>query len=344
MSNVLIDAPAWVGDMVMAQVLFKLLKQQRPDIKIDVMAPTSTAPVLGCMPEIDNIVLTPFSHGELSLLKRYQFAKALRQEGYEQAILLRNSFKSAFIPFLANIQKRTGWVGESRYGLINDIRKLDTQRYPMMIQRFAALAFPKEALLPNHLPMPRFSLMKTERLNVIQKFNVSLEKPVLALCPGAEYGPSKQWPAEKLAEVANAKLQDGYQVWLMGSKKDKPIAEKIQSLTHHSCINYAGETSLFEAIYLLDLASVVVTNDSGLMHVAAALQKPIVAIYGGSSYEFTPPLCDQKKLLARTLPCRPCFKRTCQFGHYDCLNKISSDEVLKAMEEISGEVCATNLL
>lgn len=343
MQKILIDAPAWVGDMVMSQVLMRLLKQQQPECQIDVMAPTWTAPILGCMPEIDNVLLTPFKHGDLALRKRHQFAQSIRGEGYDQAIMLRNSFKSALIPFFARIPKRTGWLGEKRYGLLNDIRHLDKIKYPLMIERFAALGLPKQSELPAELPKPFLSLCKQEQQHIRSRLEIDTTQPVLVLCPGAEYGPSKQWPADHFAQVAVKLLAGGYQVWIMGSNKDYVIADKINELTGHQCQNFAGKTSLLEAIHLLDLASVVLTNDSGLMHVAAALQKPLVAVYGGSSPKFTPPLTDRKQLLQTNLSCQPCFKRTCQFGHYQCLTDISAENAIKAINTVSEVVHATNV-
>ena len=254
MTKILIDGPAWVGDMVMAQVLFKLLKQQNPGVQIDVMAPAWTKALLQCMPEINTALVTPFQHGDLALSKRYKFARQLRAADYDRCILLRNSLKSALIPFWAKVQKRSGWLGEYRYGLVNDVRKLNKSRYPLMIERFAALAFASNSALPSDLPKPKLCLDQALRSEIATKFALDSAKPVIAFCPGAEFGPSKQWPAGHFAAVAKAKLQQGFDVWLFGSKKDEAVSAAIQAATQQKCHNFVGRTSLLEAIYLLDFA------------------------------------------------------------------------------------------
>jgi heptosyltransferase-2 len=220
--KILIIGPAWIGDMVMAQTLFKLLKQRLPKSIIHVLAPKWTSPVLERMPEVDKVLVSPFTHGELALYKRYKLGKSLRQENYDQAIVLLNSFKSALIPFWARILRRTGWRGEMRYGLLNDIRILNKNKLPLMIQRFAALGLDKSEVLPETLPWPE----------LMAKKNKSVAEKVLALCPGAEFGPAKRWPAKYFAEVANNKLAEGWQIWLFGSKNDAKIAAEIQLIMH----------------------------------------------------------------------------------------------------------------
>ncbi len=331
-SKILIDGPAWIGDMVMAQALFKLLKQQYPNAQIDVLAPAWTKPLLDRMPEVTEALVLPFGHGELQLARRYQLGRSLRAKGYDWAILLRNSFKSGLIPYWARIKLRTGWLGEMRYPLLNDWRKLDKKRHPLMVQRFMALAYKENEALPRDYPFPQLVVSPTSINNTLQ--SLGLEKPtapILALCPGAEFGPAKRWPEEYFAEVANEKIKDGWQVWLFGSKKDKPITDKINTLCDHSCVDLAGQTQLTEVIDLLALARVVVTNDSGLMHIAAALGRTIIVMYGSSSAKFTPPLTRNVKKLSLDLECSPCFKRECPLGHMKCLIDLPPSRVLQAI-------------
>lgn len=330
--NVLIVGPSWVGDMVMAQTLFKLLKQQDPAMTIDVLAPTWTLSLLNRMPEIARAIELPFVHGELNFRKRYQLAMKLRSVNYDQAIVLPNSFKSALIPWLANIPKRTGWLGEYRYFLLNDIRRLDKKRYPLMIDQFMALALPPNASLPTNPSYPSFHLAKVSQDAVRAKYQITMKVyPVLALAPGAEYGPAKRWPEEYYAEIATNRLNAGWQIWLFGSQKDVLINEKIMSLTQHRCENFTGRTNLAETIDLLSLVDGLVSNDSGLMHIAAALQKPIIAIYGSTSPAFTPPLSKNATILKLELDCQPCFERVCPLQHYRCLRDLTPDRVLTAI-------------
>lgn len=333
-NKILIVGPAWVGDMMIAQVLFQLLHQQYPDCELHVLAPAWTEALLMRMPEVHKSRVLPFSHGQLQLRARYQFAKSLRAENYTQAIVLPNSWKSALIPFWAKIPVRTGWLGECRYGLLNDARKLDKKKYATMAQRFAALAFDRDdAAALTNLPAPNLLLDKAAIDAAIDQFelNASLQKPILALCPGAEFGPSKCWPPEYYAEVANQKIDAGWSVWIFGSSKDAAIAEQIQSQTQSRCINLAGKTNLSEAIDLLSLAKCVVTNDSGLMHVSAAVGCNVVAIYGSTSPDFTPPLTNKAIILKTQLDCQPCFQRECPLKHHHCMKQLSPEVVLKML-------------
>lgn len=327
--KILIIGPAWVGDMVMAQVLFKQLKIINPNAIIDVMAPGWSEPLLERMPEVRKALVMPLGHGALDLKTRWQLGVALRAEKYDQAIVLPNSWKSGVVPLAARIPLRTGWRGEFRYGLLNDVRYLDKNKLPLMIQRFSALGMAKNAELPQQLPKPALKISEQTRFATLTKFNLQLDKPVLAICPGAEFGPAKRWPANYFAEVANDKLIAGMQVWIFGSAKDQGIAAEIQRLTNNRCVDLTGRTTLGEAVDLLSLPTQVITNDSGLMHIAASLQRPMTVIYGSSSSRFTPPLSDNVKILSLNLPCSPCFKRECPLGHLNCLHDLTPELVIK---------------
>ncbi|MDC3737593.1 lipopolysaccharide heptosyltransferase II [Pseudomonas syringae pv. syringae] len=337
--KILIVGPSWVGDMVMAQTLFQCLKQRHPECEIDVLAPEWSRPILERMPEVRAALSFPLGHGALELATRRRIGKSLAGQ-YDQAILLPNSLKSALVPFFAGIPKRTGWRGEFRYGLLNDVRTLDKQRYPLMIERFMALAFDKGAELSRPYPQPSLRIDPTTRDAALRKFGLTLDRPVLALCPGAEFGESKRWPAEHYAQVADASIREGWQVWLFGSKKDHPVGESIrQELIpglREESVNLSGETSLAEAIDLLSCADAVVSNDSGLMHVAAALNRPLVAVYGSTSPGFTPPLADAVEVVRLGIECSPCFERTCRFGHYNCMRLLEPDAVIQALSRLSS--------
>ncbi len=326
----LMIAPAWVGDMIMAQTLFITLKQQDPACVIDVVAPKSTAALLKFMPQVQEVITLSLRHGDFEFKARRQMGLSLRNKKYTHAIVMTNSWKSALIPWFAKVPKRTGWRGEFRYHLLNDIRVLDKAKYPLMIEQFIAFAYPENTRLPTPLPKPSLSVSTEAKLMIMGKFQLDIEKPILALCPGAEYGPAKQWPAQYYAEVAKAKHAEGWTVWIFGSPKDKAVAEYIQLLSGNICENLAGKTNLEEAVDLIACADTVVTNDSGLMHIASALDRNVIAVYGSSSPKFTPPLSDRAKILSLNLSCSPCFKRECPLGHLNCLKQLMPDQVLRA--------------
>jgi heptosyltransferase-2 len=336
----LIIGPSWVGDMVMAQSLFKLLKEKPGSQTLAVMAPDWSRPLLSRMPEVDEIMDLPLAHGELALGKRRAIGRSLRERQFDNAIVLPNSFKSALIPFHARIPRRIGWRGELRDLLLNDCRRLNKSALPLMVQRFAALAFEADAAPPGDFPAPALSIDGDNLQASLQEFQLQQDRPILALAPGAEFGDSKQWPPEHFASLANAMLVQGWQVWIFGSANDALAAESIladiepQFLAQ--CHNLAGATSLGQAIDLLSLAATVVSNDSGLMHIASALQRRLVAIYGSTSSEFTPPLAEQVELLATDIECRPCFKRVCPYGHRRCLTELLPEKAIQAVKDLNS--------
>jgi len=320
--------------MVMAQSLFIALKNTHPDCQIDVLAPSWTLSLLERMPEVSKAIAMPLPRGRLGLLERVKLGRSLRPERYDQAILLPNSWKSALLPFFANIPIRTGFTGECRWGLLNDIRKLDKKVLAMTVQRFVALGLPTDASMPPVCPQPALMIKKDRQQAVIEQFKLRVNTAsanILALCPGAEYGPAKRWPIEYYAEVARQKIAQGWQVWLFGSAKDQADAAQINSETSGACSDFTGRTSLAQAVDLMSLATAVISNDSGLMHVAAALDKKLIAIYGSSDPGFTPPLNDKAHIISLNLDCAPCFKRECPLGHSHCLTGITPEQVFDVL-------------
>lgn len=325
-SKILVIAPAWVGDAVMAHSLLRLLKYQHPDAVIDVVAPKSTLALTTYMKEVRQSFLINIKHKEFGFIKRLKLAWQLRQEKYDWAIVLPNTWKSALIPFLAGIPKRTGFRGEARYVLLNDLHILDKIKFPLMVERFLALGTEgKKILYQDFLPV--FTVKSA--VTVVE--HAVSEKPMLALCPGAAFGPSKRWPAEYFAQLALNMLSRGMQVYIFGSPEDAEAAEKIMELTHNQCVNLVGKTNLIEAVQILAKAEKVVSNDSGLMHVACALHKNGVAIYGSSSPDFTPPLFSGMQIMSLNVECSPCFQRTCPLGHWKCMKDLTPNKVLKAL-------------
>ena len=318
--------------MVMAQSLFITLKQQHPDSLIDVMAPAWSLPLLQRMPEVNQAIPLTIGRGQFDFFGRLQLGRSLQASAYDQAILLPNSWKSALIPFFARIPRRTGWVGEMRWGLLNDVRTLDKTRLTMTVQRFVALGLPAGAPQPPTYAFPKLQISPALQQQISDKFVLNAQGKILALCPGAEYGPAKRWPIAHFAEVAKRMHAKGWQVWLFGSEKDQDIAEEINALAGGIGRNFAGQTSLAEAVDLMSLVDTVVSNDSGLMHVAAALDKKLIALYGSSDPGFTPPLHPAAEIITLNLECSPCFQRECPFGHTRCLLDITPDQVLALLQ------------
>ena len=323
----LIVAPAWVGDMVMAHSLVQCLAAQDPALELHVVAPPATAPIASRMAEVSSVHVLDVPHGKFGWQPRRALGRQLAEVGFERAYVLPNSWKSALLPVFARVPRRVGWHGEARYGLLNDRRHLDAAAYPLMIERFMALADGSGALPPKPYPLPLLQVDSHNRTRAIERLDLRPER-FTALCPGAEFGAAKKWPAEHYAAVARSVLQQGGQVWLMGSPNDSADCARIAALAPGS-VNLAGRTSLTDAVDLLSVVAQVVCNDSGLMHVACALGRPTVGIFGSTSPGFTPPLGDLAQVVALELACRPCFQRTCPLNHLDCLRRLAPVQIIE---------------
>jgi heptosyltransferase-2 len=343
MPRILIVAPNWIGDTLLAQPLFAQLHRKLPGVAVDALAPPWTAPVLSRMSEIAEVLEAPFGHGELKLRARWRLGRDLRARHYDNAIVLPNTFKSALIPFFADIPLRIGFIGEARYGLLNVRHRLDRKKLPLMAERYLVLAGKPGDTPPRPLPPGKLRIDEANRSASLARLLLSLEKPVAAFCPGAEYGPSKRWPARHFAALAQTLSREGRAVWLIGSQKDRAIGEEIVRLADGAATNLCGRTDLASAIDLLSLAEVVVTNDSGLMHVAAGVGRPVVALYGSSSPGHTPPLAARARLVSTGIDCSPCYARECPLGHFKCMNELAPERVLREIGAIrNGERSVTN--
>lgn len=325
-NGVLVIGPAWVGDFIMAQSLFRVLKTCDPSVAIDVVAPPWTIPLSARMPEVREGLELPLGHGVLGLSTRWRLGQKLRDRNYQRAIVLPRSFKAAVTAFATRATRRTGYLGEMRWGLLNDIRPRVAGR---TVDSFVALGLEPGEGFPNPIPFPRLTANPENAATVLDRLGVRQPTgPVLALCPGAEYGPAKRWPVAHFAEVARRVVTGGCQVWLFGSSRDAIITAEIQELSGRVAIDLAGRVSIVEALDLLALTSVIVTNDSGLMHLAAALERPLVALFGSSDPRHTPPLSFHATILHHDLACAPCFQRTCPQNHLKCLNELTPDEII----------------
>ena len=333
----LVIAPPWVGDMVMTHSLIRLLKIDDPQCSIDVFALPALHPLIRRMPEIDNIITSTLVRGDIKLWTRFKIGKALRKNGYNQAYLIPNSFKSALVPFFAKIPTITGFKGEQRQLLINDSRILNKIKLATMIKRFVYLGCPKNSSLPNSIPLPQLSVSQDNLNNTLGRLAIDKPiKPILALCPGAATFDSKRWPPEYFAEVAKTKHQTGWNIWILGGREEQESAKIIQKNSGGICLDLTGKTGLDEVIDLLSLVTVVVTNDSGLMHIASAVHLSVVAIYGPTSPALAPPLSNNKtKKLSLDLPCSPCEQAECPLQHNGCLYKLKPELVLAAIDEVT---------
>ncbi|WP_313655794.1 ADP-heptose--LPS heptosyltransferase RfaF [Pantoea sp.] len=340
--KILVIGPSWVGDMMMSQSLYRTLKAEHPDAVIDVMAPAWCRPLLSRMPEVNQALAMPLGHGALEIGERRRLGKMLRASHYDRAYVLPNSFKSALVPFFAGIRRRVGWRGEMRYGLLNDIRVLDKAAFPLMVERYVALGYDtpvaSAAQLPQPLLWPKLQVGEQEMCETAAQFRLAATRPIIGFCPGAEFGPAKRWPHYHYAALARQLIAEGFQIVLFGSGKDRPTGEEIiaalpeEARSH--CRNLAGETQLEQAVILLARCRAVVSNDSGLMHIAAALDRPLVALYGPSSPDFTPPLARQARIIRLITGYHKVRKGDAEQGYHQSLIDIQPERVHQTLSEL----------
>jgi heptosyltransferase-2 len=333
MNKILIIAPNWIGDAVMTEPLITKLKNLNPQSHIDILATPWVASVMRAIPAVHEIICADFKHGLLQWGERRRLAQKLKKQNYAKAYVLPNSLKSALIPWLANIPERYGYFGEMRWGLITHPLKNPSKAHrPPMSLHYLELADTQT----KDTPEPHLEISHSE-LNLMQtRLNeLAAHRNLYVLCPGAEYGPAKQWPTEHYSNLASklAALDPENLIVILGSNKESSIGDQIRSLSTHSnqIINWCGQTSLDQAMACISLAKGVVSNDSGLMHIAAALGRPQVALFGSSDPRHTPPLSKKAKIHWLHLECSPCFKRTCPLGHMKCLVDISVQDVLNSL-------------
>ncbi len=331
--RILLVAPSWVGDAILSEPLVAELRKAHPDTLVDVLAPPWCAAVYARMRGTGNVIANPIGHGRFDLAGRRALARTLAGAGYAQAFVLPNSWKSALVPWLARIPRRTGYVGESRWGLLNDARRLGRAGPARLVDRFLALAVAPGDPVPD-AGRPVLVPDAANRAAAVAKLGLDLKRPVAALCPGAEYGPAKRWPTAHFAALAARFANDGMQVWLVGSPNDRADAAAVAAAVAAAgdapagaVTDLTGRTDLGTAIDLLSLAQTVVTNDSGLMHAAAAVGVPLVALFGSSSPAYTPPLSPVAQIARIDIACSPCFKRECPLGHFRCMRELEPDAV-----------------
>ena len=344
-ARTLVIAPNWIGDSVMAQPLLQLLKQKNPERAIDVMCPPFVMSVWQAMEEVAEVVEAPFRHGALQMRERWRFANLLRHKFYADAYVLPNALKFALIPWLARIEQRIGYIGESRYSLLNVIHHNKKDDPRPMISFYAALASPPSTMVGqvSDYPRPRLRVTDQQITRAFDFVGLQPEIPLVVLAPGAEFGSAKRWPAVHFAALAN-KIKQAHpyaQVALLGSAKDMVICQKIVSVAP-DVRNLAGITKLGDAIGLLAGAQAVVANDSGLLHIAAALNRPVIGLYGPTNPHHAPPMADVAKTLWLSLDCAPCNERRCPLKHRNCMRNLKPEQVWAELKPMCGsEIQAT---
>jgi len=330
-SPILVVPYMWIGDFVRCHSVIKLLNARFPDRPVDVLSTTLCAPLTDYMPGLRQAIVVDLPRSRIALKDQRALARRLKRENYGSTLIMPRTWKSALAPFFARIPERIGFVGEMRFALLNDVR-YGERRLPRMVDRCAALALPPAAELPPEWPLPELKIAPAEIESFRRECGLAFDKrPVVALAPGA-VGPSKRWPASAYAALTRRLIAEGFAVWVVGGPEEKSLAAEIigdttaRDLTGHDLRN---------AILALAAAAVAVSNDSGLLHVAAAAGTPAIGIFGPTSPWHWAPL----NPLAATIEtetkvdCRPCHKPVCKLAHHRCMRDIPPEQLLAAVRQ-----------
>jgi heptosyltransferase-2 len=327
----------WIGDFVRCHSVVKLLRERHPHCAVDVLTTTLCAPLLEYMPGVRSGIVADLPRKRLALAEHRALAARLRGQNYRQALVMPRTWKAALAPLLAGIPMRTGFVGECRFGLLNDLR-FGERRLKRMIDRCGTLALPNGAAPPAEWPLPELVVPLAEATEWRTRCGLAADgRPVIAFAPGA-VGPSKRWPVRHFAELARALSAHGAAVWVLGSPDDAALAAEIV----RDCGPHARDVTsndLRNAVLALKLATAVVSNDSGLSHVAAAIGTPTIGIFGPTSPQLWAPLNPLAAVIETQteVTCRPCHKPVCRFGHHRCMRDIPASQVLDAVQRTRAE-------
>ena len=326
--KLLIIPQNWLGDIVMSQTLLKKIKSNNPKTSIDILVNSSLKNLVERMPEINKVIILDCNHRELGLFKRLRLAKEIKKSSYDRSIVLSRSLKSSLIPYFAKIPIRTGELGELRYLLINDLKEFSKESRRKTASRYISMySDNNEELSENYYPSLDSNSENIKNLS--EKYDLKKDKKVIIFAPGAAFGPSKMWPVNKFRELGK-KLNNDFKILILGSNNEKSIGNDI--VTNKNMVNLCGKTSIADAVDLMHISKFCVSNDSGLMHLAAATNTKSISIYGSTSPDFTPPLTKNKDIHYKGISCSPCFEKKCKYGHYNCLVDIHSDDVFKSFK------------
>jgi heptosyltransferase II len=325
---ILIVPYMWIGDFVRCHTVVRLLRARFPSSPIDVLTTAMVAPLLDYMPGVRKGIVWNLPRKRLAFAEHRALAAWLGPEGYGRALVMPRTWKSALAPYLAGIPERTGFAGESRFVLLNDMR-WGERALPRMVDRCAALALPKGTALPAEYPLPQLEVPEAEIAAWCQRLGLAPAGRIAAFAPGA-VGPSKRWPASYYAEAARRLVAEGFSVWVLGGPGETALAAEIAAGSD-SVRDLTGP-DLRNAILALAAADVAVSNDSGLLHVAAALGTPSIGIFGPTSPWHWAPLNPLAAVIETQtqVECRPCHKPTCRYGHHRCMREIPPERVVAA--------------
>lgn len=328
--NILIIGPAWIGDMIMSQALYKLLKQQDPDVQIDVMGPGWSLPIVARMPEVRQGLELPMGHGQFSLRSRWRLGRSFRGK-YDRVIVLPRTFKTAFIAWATGAKHRVGFKGELRSWMLTfSFKRPDVST----AERYLSLA---NGRVPASIPVPLLVTDPAAGQALLQDLSASKNKSYIAVAPGAEFGTAKRWPVRHYAALVDLLAAKGIGVVVLGSAADSEVGEELAALAKSPVLNACGKTTLANVVDLISACAGVVANDSGLMHMSAAIGLPLVAVYGSTSPKLAFPLSEKSAIEILDLECMPCAARHCPLEHHNCMEQLPPQQIFDRLMSLMAD-------
>lgn len=316
----------WIGDFVRCHTVVRVLKERWPNRPIDILTTKLCAPLVDYMPGVHKGIVEDLPRGRLAIGRQRALASRLRAENYGTALVMPRTWKSVLAPFFAGIPERVGFIGEMRFGLLNDVRRGE-KALPRMVDRCAALALPANTKIPTDWPVPQLVVARDEAARWRHANNLG-DRPAVALAPGA-VGPSKRW--SYFADTAKQLADNGYDVWILGGPAETQIAAELVAAGGPRVRDLTGN-DLRNAVLALANARAAISNDSGLLHVAAAIGTPSIGIFGPTSpWHWAPLNPIEAAIETKTdVPCRPCHKPVCYMLHHRCMRDIAAAQVMDA--------------
>lgn len=327
---ILIVPYVWIGDFVRCHSVVRVLKERFPDRPIDMLASKLTAPLAAFMPGVRKAIAFDIPRKKAAFSENFALAKILRAENYGSALIMSRKWKAAFAPWLAGIPERTGVFGEARVLLLNDIR-WDEKTHKRMIDQSCALALPKNAPLPAVWPLPQLAVSEAQADDWRGRMNVTKGTRAVALAPGS-VGEAKRWPVAYYAEAAKQLAESGTEVWVIGGPDEKPFAQEIVAHAGEGVRDFTGG-KLSDGVIALSLASAVVANDSGLLHVSAAIGVPAIGMFGPTDPAKWAPINPVAELITHEplLDCQYCMQYVCPLTHHNCMREVPPSRVVESV-------------
>jgi len=334
--KIIIRSTNWVGDAVLTTPAVRAIRENFPEARIALLAKPWVAPVFHNNPHLDKILVYESEGRHRGWLGKARLVRELRRQRFQLAVLFQNAFEAAFLVYMAGVPIRIGYDSDCRGALLTRRIPVDQDRVGSHHIEYYLGILQGASLRPGDrkLTLELSDIERARAEEILKENQISPSRPLVVINPGATFGSSKRWPLERYAALGDRiRAAWGAQIVILGGPGERTVGRQISALMNRGCINLCGRTSLREAAALIEKCELFVTNDSGLMHVAAAFDIPLIAIFGSTDPAATGPTNPRSRIVQVPASCSPCLKRECPEDHR-CMNEISVDQVYEAVENV----------